>query len=360
MTDLERSYTQSNRQLLEAFSTYLISLNRSPNTRRAYLDAVGRFIEALGSKDAAEADRGDIRRFQSQLLARGVTANSIRLHIAGIRAFSKFLRLGGVTLHDPTLLLSQRKLPSRIPRFLTVAEVERLFAAAESPVEEAIAETPYATGVRVSELVKLRIEDVDFTNRVIRVEHGKGDKARIVLFGRKAKAAIEKYLDGRTTGFLFEAPGRMGYVTRNRFSWLGRFYVSSMQQCVTLGRLETMSRGEAQEKLRGILASTPGFQPHPARAYDRRSIRLLLSRLAFRAKIGRVHPHALRRSFATHLLQGGADIRSVQELLGHESLSTTMLYTRLSISDLKAVHTRCHPHAKGRRTWRRKAKRLKS
>jgi site-specific recombinase XerD len=346
--DLERSYAQSNRQLLEAFSTYLISLNRSTHTRRAYLDAVGRFIEVLGSKDAAEADRGDIRRFQTTLLSKGVTANSVRLHIGGIRAFFNFLRLAGVTRIDPTLLLAQRKLPSRVPRVLTVEEIERLIAASETPLEAAVIETLYATGMRVSELSKLRIENVDFANRVIRVLKSKRDQDRIVLFGRKAAAAIEKYLNGRTTGFLFEAPARIGYVVSNRFSWLGRFYVDSVQQCVTLGRIDSMSWSEAQQRLRDILAETPGYHPHPARPYDARSVRLLLSRVAFRAKVRGVHPHAFRRAFATHMLEDDANLRAIQDLLGHKSLSTTMIYTNLSASNLKRVYDRCHPHAKRR------------
>ena len=347
-SDLERSYTQTNRKLLEAFSMYLISLNRSINTRRAYLDAVGRFIEALGSKDVAEADRGDIRRFQSQLLARGVTANSVRLHIGGIRAFSKFLRLGGVTNVDPTLLLSHRKLPTRVPRILTIKEIERLVAASETPLEAAVIETLYATGMRVSELCRLRIENVDFTNRVIRVLKSKRDQDRIVLFGRKAAAAIEKYLNDRTTGFLFEAPERIGYVASNRFSWLGRFYVDRVQQQITLGRIDSMSWSEAQQRLRDILAETPGYHPHPARPYDARSIRLLLTRVAFRAKVAGVHPHAFRRAFATHMLERDGNLRAIQDLLGHKSLSTTMIYTNLSASNLKRVYDRCHPHAKRR------------
>jgi integrase/recombinase XerD len=342
-----RSYASSNRELAEAFERYLISRGFSAPTLRAYMDSVNRYVEMLHSTSVVDATRREIREFQAGLLRRGLSSNSLRLHTIALRGFHKFISLSGLTKHDPTLLLSPRKLPGRIPRFLTIAEVEKLVAAAEIPVEEAVPETLYATGVRVSELVRIRIEDVDFVNRVIRVIRGKGNKDRIVLFGSKAAAAIERYLNGRTVGFLFEAPERDGYVRKRRdcLSWQGRFYVDGVQQEIPLGRVDSMSRGEAQRKLQDILAKTPGFHPHSARPYDRRSIRLMLSRLAFRAKIGRVHPHALRRSFATHLLQGGADIRSVQELLGHVNLSTTMLYTRLSVSDLKATHTRCHPRA---------------
>jgi site-specific recombinase XerD len=343
-----RLFAKSNRELLEAFENYLISLNRSAPTLRSYFDSVARYIEILGSKNAADAGRVDIRRLQMSLLVKGVSENSIRLHVAAIRQFSKFLRLSGLTRHDPTLLLSHRKMPSRVPRVLTVAEVERLIAASETPLERAVVEVLYGTGVRVSEFVALRVEDITFSEPgVIRVLRGKGDKDRIVLFGRKAKAAIERYLNGRATGFLFEAPERMGYVTSNRFSWLGRFYVDGVQQCMTLGRLDSISESEAHAKLQEILAKTPGFHLHPARPYDPRSIRLLLKRLAFRANVASaaVHPHSFRRAVATHMLESGDCLRATQELLGHSRVTTTQIYTNLSASKLVEVYTRCHPHA---------------
>lgn len=289
--DLERSYAQSNRELLEAFSTYLISLNRSTATRRAYLDAVERLIEILGPKDAADLDRSDIRQLQTQLIAKGISESSIHLHVGGIRAVAKFLRLAGVTKHDPTLLLAQRKLPTRVPRVLTVKEIERLIAAAQTPLEKAVIEVLYATGVRVSEFVRLRVEDITFSDPgVIRVNRGKGDKDYVVLFGQNAAAAIEAYLNGRKAGFLFEAEG------------------------------------------------------HP---YNARSIREILARVAFRANITGVHPHAFRRALASHMLEDGADLRAIQDLLGHQNITSTMYYTHLTARNLKAVYDRCHAHAKG-------------
>jgi site-specific recombinase XerD len=229
-----------------------------------------------------------------------------------------------------------------------VKEVETLLAACKTPLEKAVVEVMYATGVRVSELVSIRVEDITFSGPgVIRIVRGKGNKDRIVMFGSKADAAIKAYLGDRRTGFLFEAPPRVGELKRSRWrncSWLGSYYDNGVQREVRLGKVQDMSETEARQKLDQILAETPGFTPHPPKQYDRRSIRLALQRIAHRAKVPGVHPHALRRSFATHLLQGGADIRYVQELLGHATLSTTMRYTRLSISDLKGIHTRCHPH----------------
>jgi site-specific recombinase XerD len=203
----------------------------------------------------------------------------------------------------------------------------------------------YSTGVRISELVSIRVEDITFSSPgVIRITRGKGNKDRIVLFGSKADAAIRAYLGDRSTGFLFEAPPRIGELQRKWQTWWGRYYAHSVQQWVRIGKMRDMSEAEARERLDQILVETHGFTAHPARPYEKRSIRLALSRIAHRAKVPGVHPHCLRRAFATHLLEGGADLRVVQELLGHVNLTTTMLYTRFSNEDLKKIHTRCHPH----------------
>jgi integrase/recombinase XerC len=229
-----------------------------------------------------------------------------------------------------------------------VKEVETLLAACKTPLETAVVEVMYATGVRVSELVSLRVEDITFSSPgVIRVISGKGNKDRIVMFGTKADAAIKAYLGDRRTGFLFEAPARVGELKRSPWgdcSWQGSYYDNGVQREVRLGKVRDMSEAEARQKLDQILAETPGFTAHPARKYNSRSIRLLLQRLSHRAKVPGVHPHSLRRAFATHLLEGGADLRYVQELLGHANITTTVLYTRFSNDDLKKIHTRCHPH----------------
>ncbi len=354
------SFKQANRELAEAFERYLISRGFSPPTRRAYMDSVNRYIEMLHSTSVVDAERREIRKFQGSLLQRGLSSNSLRLHTIALRGFHKFIRLSGLTKHDPTLLLSPRKLPGRIPRFLTLEEVDTLIAACETPFEKAIAEVMYSTGVRISELVSIRVEDITFSSPgVIRIIRGKGNKDRIVLFGSKADAAIKSYLGERRAGFLFEAPANTGELIKpllsdcashrrpNRHSWSGRYYANGVQHWVRLGKARDMTETEARQKLDQILARTSGFTPHSARPYDKRSIRLALERIAHRSKVPGVHPHCLRRAFATHLLEGGADLRVVQELLGHVNLTTTMLYTRFSNADLKKIHTRCHPHANG-------------
>ena len=343
-----QSHAVSNQELAKAFERYLISRGFSPPTLRSYMDSVNRYVEMLGSMSVVDAERREIREFQASLLKKGLSSNSLRLHTIALRGFHKFIRLSGLTNHDPTLLLSARKLPGRIPRFLTVKEVDKLIVACETPLERAVVEVMYSTGVRISELVSIRIEDITFSMPgVIRIIRGKGNKDRVVLFGSKADAAIREYLGDRRTGFLFEAPARTGELTKSRWrncSWYGRYYANGVQREVRIGKVRDTAEAEARQRLDRILAGTPGFCPHPVRPYDKRSIRLALSRIAHRAKVSGVHPHSLRRAFATHLLEGGADLRVVQELLGHVNLTTTMLYTRFSNEDLKKIHTRCHPH----------------
>ena len=288
----DRSFAQANKELAEAFERYLISRGFSPPTLRAYMDSVNRYVEALHSTIVVDVERRDIRQFQASLLERGLSQNSVRLHTIALRSFHKFISLAGLTKHDPTLLVSARRLPVRIPRFLTVEEVDRLIAACETPFERALIEVLYSTGVRLGELVKIRVDDIAFPSPgVIRITRGKGGKDRIVLFGSKADAAIRAYLGDRKTGFLFETPARIGGLIKPQpkdRSWNGRYYVDGVQRWVRLGKMRDMSEAEARQKLEQILAETPGFSPHPARQYEKRSIRLAVQHIAHRAKVAGV------------------------------------------------------------------------
>jgi len=294
-----RSYAKSNLELSAAFARYVSIRGFATATVEGYTDTVSRFIDSLGSASVVVADRAALRRFLGGLLGRGVSQNTVRRHTCALRLFFKFLQQSRLTFHNPTAMLAHRALPRRLPRVLTITEVDRLIAAAKTPLENGVLEFLYSTGVRVSELASMRLEDVDLEARRARVVRGKGQKDRIVLFGSKAVAALQKLDAARPSrgGWLFESPERNGRVTR------------------------------------------------PLTA---RGIRTLVSRVARRAGVGRVHPHSLRRAFATHMLEGGADLRVIQTLLGHTNVSTTALYTGLSSMSLKETHTRCHPTAGGR------------
>ena len=171
-----KSHARSNRELVESYERYLIARGNAAPTIRAYLDGVNRLVDGLGAASVVELERDTIRQTLGQWYDKGLTANSIRLHVCALRSFFKFIRLTGLTKHDPMLLVGYRKLPTRLPVVLTVEQVERLIAAAQDPFERAIMEVLYSTGVRVSELVKLRLEDINRATRTIRVHKGKGRK----------------------------------------------------------------------------------------------------------------------------------------------------------------------------------------
>lgn len=290
--------------------------------------------------------------FQARLLEKKLHSFSVQHHTTALRTFYKFINRSGLTRYNPMLMVPTRKVPWRIQHVNSLEEIEALIAAATDPFERAVPEVIYATGVRVSELVKIREEDIlwDGDAGSIRVKNGKGGKDRLVLFGAPAGNAIRAYQEWRgpsETGLLFEAPARMGAVYQRGARWYGRFYVGRVQRCISLGTVAAFPTvEEATERLNRIARCFKGFQPKPAREYTTVAIRGVLKRLKHRAGVKRVHPHSLRRSFGTHMLASGGDLRSIQELLGHQRVSTTMRYTQLSIGDLTQIYEQCHPHAK--------------
>jgi site-specific recombinase XerD len=348
-----KSYARANQELAAAFGRYLQIRGFRPSTQLAYGKSVRWLVKSLGSASIVGADRLEIRKFLGELLDRGVGSNTIRRHTASLRCFFRFLKLGGLRRGDPTLALPYRKLPGRLPRVLTIEEVDRLIAAGNSPLETAIAEFLYSTGVRLSELVTMRLEDVNFATGVARVKKGKGGKDRIVLFGSWADAALRRMIEWRPpeAGFLFEAPARLGHMSVRSGSWIGWFYDKSVKTSphtrrVWIGRVSDIpTYTQARRVFDRILAATPNYKPLPARPYAGGVIQRMIRQMGIRAGIGRVHPHALRRAFASHMLEGGADLRAIQDLLGHEKVTSTALYTLLSDKNLKEVHTRCHPMA---------------
>ena len=221
---------------------------------------------------------------------------------SAVRGWHRFLVMEGIETDDPTGRLRPPKAPQRLPKALTVEQVERLLAApsADEPIglrDRALLELLYATGARVSEAVSLDVDDLAYGD-VLRLR-GKGDKERIVPVGSYARAAVD------------------GYLTRVR--------------------PQLAAKGRATARL--IL----GARGAPL---SRQSAWLIIRSAAVRAQItAEVSPHTLRHSFATHLLQGGADVRVVQELLGHASVATTQIYTHVSVDALRDVYATSHPRA---------------
>ena len=361
MTDLACDYREANRELIESFGRYMEVRHLSRTTIRQRKATAARLAEFLGPRSLVQTERADIHGLMSQMLKHGLAASTINRETNGLRGLFKFLLLAGLMTRNPMQFIGRRKLPKRLPRVLTVEEVEAVIKAAKTPVEAAIVELLYGTALRVSELCSLKVEDVMFDERKIFVRNGKGGKDRLVFFGQHAENALRKYLKWRPSkvGYLFEVPERGAslYIRRGgRYRgtrWYVSFYASGRQHNgIAVGTVADLPTEEAaREAWKKIAAKVPDASPHkptagmPRRPYQPRAIRFMLKRMAHDAGIKGVHPHAFRRAAATHMLGSGGDIRAIQEFLGHARISTTQIYTTLSNEKVDEIYRKAHPHA---------------
>ena len=292
--------------LLEQFADYL-SLERgsSPNTLAAYRRDLAHLTDFLATRRVrapAGVTSTLLRDFIFHLKDLGLEASSIRRHISATRTYFKFLAGEGHVIRDPSDRLASPKRWRTLPAVLSITEMERLLAApsADDPLarrDRAILEFAYATGARVTELTRVALRDVLFDDGLVRL-FGKGNKERIVPVGRRALGAVALY----------------AHEVRPR-----------------------IERGKGQ----GILFLNARGGP-----MSRVGVWGIIKRCARVAGISkRVTPHTLRHTFATHLLEGGADLRAVQEMLGHADLSTTQVYTHVDRDYLRSVHKTYHPRA---------------
>lgn len=278
----------------------------SVHTVAGYLRDIREFEKHLmPSTDITAINQKDIRSFIASLHGSNASS-SVARKLSSLRSFFKFLGREKVLANDPTAGVGGPKVGQNIPVFLTVDEVFKLLAepSESDPFptrDRAILEFLYSTGIRVAELVSRNLADLDFATEVVSVR-GKGNKERLVPFGRHAREAIEKWL-----------PARKKLI------------------------LERVKRGHQVDQ-------NPLFLNNRGARITVRSIERLVKAYGERAQIIQtVTPHALRHSFATHLLEMGADLRSVQELLGHASLSSTQRYTHLNLDHLSEVYDKAHP-----------------
>jgi integrase/recombinase XerC len=293
---------------LNKFITYLIAeKNASPYTVKNYRHEIGEFLgflKAQGIDSWDGVDRYVLRRYLAWLQAQGYVKASITRRISELRSFCRYLVREGILDTNPIKAISSPKVPKRLPNYLDTQEVEALLAAPDTTEpqgqrDQAILEVLYASGLRVSELVSLNLSNVDLRQGELRV-WGKGGKERVALLGEPACRALRHYIrDGRPN--LIKENGATKALFLNRLG----------------GRLST------------------------------RSVSSIMDKYAKLAGLGRrVTPHIMRHTFATHLLDGGADLRTVQELLGHADLSSTQIYTHVSQARAKEVYRKAHPRAK--------------
>ena len=292
------------REALRTFDRDLAVRSAAESTRRAYANDVGQLAEwASGRKlEPSALGHRDLRRFAAQLSDRGISKAGLARKLAAIRAFYGALLRAGEASANPADLVATPKRDRKLPRVLSREEMQTLLdrIPTRTPLElrdRAMLELAYSCGLRAEEVVGLNVNAPDFEGERLRIE-GKGGKTRLVPIGEPAQAALGRYLER----------GRRALV------------------------------GPGPED--ALLVSKSGRRLHPS------DVRRRLQRWVREAAIaGGVSPHALRHSFATHLLEGGADLRSIQELLGHSSLTTTQVYTQVEPSWLQSQYARSHPRA---------------
>jgi integrase/recombinase XerC len=316
------------RDHLKAFLAYL-KLNRhvSPHTVRAYESDVTQYLawiagetgKKMSQLEPSDLDMNSVRTHVAELNRAGKARSSVARKLSGLRTFVKYLRREEIIDHDPTAMAVAPKRDQTIPTHLSEPEIARLI---ETPNtgdtlgrrDRAILELFYASGLRLSELVAIDLEDLNLSERMVRVM-GKGGKERLVPFNQSALTAIKAWM-------------------KDRAAILG-----------ATKRPESARRG-VSPKSRPATKADPLFINYRGTRLTGRSVDRLLRRYVSQCstRMG-ISPHALRHSFATHLLQRGADLRAIQELLGHARLSTTQRYTHVNAAQLIDVYRKSHPRA---------------
>jgi len=282
---------------IEKFISYLdIERNYSAHTVLNYKLDLKEFQNFLQDKPLEDVEYLTLRKFLASLKSKNLKSRTLARKISTIKSFYRFLSREGYLKSNPSLLLSSPKLDKHLPNFLTENEMTKLIEAPSCDTifgkrDRAILEMLYSTGMRIGELVNLNVENIDFISGVTKVL-GKGKKERLLPVGQSALSAIRDYLN---------------------------------------------ERGKQKKEL--------FLNKNSTRLTDRGVRNILNKYIRITSLKEHVSPHTLRHSFATHLLNRGADLRSVQELLGHVNLSTTQIYTHLSTERLKSVYDKAHPHA---------------
>ena len=295
----------------KAIAKFIRSLeerNASPHTIKAYRTDLANFADYVGPQGWRDIDHVLIRGYLANLYERGLSKTSVARALAALRSLYRWLAQEGEVEQNPAALVATPRLPKKLPRVPTIEEVNTVLDAdmpecsAFNERDQVILELLYGCGIRNSELIGINLDDIRWSNEMILVR-GKGRKERYVPFGDSAKAAVQAYL-----------PARQRVIGETKHTTERALLIN-----LRGSRLTTRSVGRIVKQI----AVARGLSPD-------------------------VHPHTLRHAFGTHMLEEGADLRAIQEMLGHERLSTTQRYTQLTVKHVMDVYDKTHPHANKR------------
>ena len=309
----------------------------------------------MGNRSVLSTTHFDVQEYLSHLAAKNASSLSLRNYLYSLRIYFDFLSLGGLLKWSPPRIVQTRIVGRYVPKVLTVEDMHKVLSAAKTTHERVLLEVLYGTGCRTSEVRTMRIEDIDFKRRRIRVAGKSGE--RVVMFPRSVVAPIRRYIAGRKNGFLFvesrklqslcPAPVASGawrcrwrkYDSTGQFVGWGNGFIRASKRYNYQQALTEFSQKAVRDRIHRPI----GLKPLCSAALQN-----LVRRVAARVGV-KAHPYAFRHTFGTHLLDNGADIRVIQELMGHKSIRSTQVYTHVSQTKLaRNTFDKCHPRA----TWR--------
>lgn len=340
-----------NVDLASRYAKWLVAQKYAASTRSQYCLAVQEYSKFLCNKPLTKSTHFDVQEFIADRAKLGRSARTLRSLLYSLRIFFDFLNLGGLIAWTPPRMIRPRRLEPRVPRVLTREQINRLFAGTRTRFERAILETLYGTGCRAGELRSMRIEDIDFVRRRIRVQGKVGD--RFVNFTSRVLHSLRSYIGGRRSGYLFieNRPLQQILPVQTRSgAWRCRWRIFDENGKVAGFRGGFVKASENLTYLQAVihfaqLASgdrihrPQGVYPISLALIDR-TVRQVGVRVGLK-----VFPYRLRHSFATHFLDKGADIRVIQQLMGHRDIRCTQIYTHVSRELVDQTFRRYHPRA---------------
>jgi integrase/recombinase XerC len=338
-----------NSQLVERYERWLVVQRYALQTRYHYGRSVRKFVAFRAGRGVLETTHLDIQEFLAACASEGASAKRLRGELYALRVFFDFLNLGGLVKWVPPRMVKLRSLPRQVPKFLTRDQLHRVFSATKTDHEDALIEFLYGTGCRTGELRSMRIEDLDFGERRVHVR-GKGEP-RVVMFTENAGRVLRRYLGDRKRGYVFveQRPPQRIRPQRSKYGqWQCSWkiyneqggYVVSKKAFVAARRHFNFK--EAVNHFSRMAKQDCLIRPVGLRPLSSSCLQIAVHKIGLRVGI-KINPYSFRHSFATHLLDNGADLRVIQELLGHKSIRSTQVYLHVSKKQVQQVLDDCHP-----------------